>query len=68
MWNLLMLNGLTGHNKNPCVMHSQRSLTAILFTDIVGSTGHVARLGDREQKQVVEVRERLAGLGLQRRG
>lgn len=49
-------------------MHSERSLTAILFTDIVDSTGHVARLGDREQKQVVEVRERLAGLGLQRRG
>jgi class 3 adenylate cyclase len=46
----------------------ERVLTTVLFTDIVGSTEHAARVGDREWKRLLEthhriVREHLAGFG-----
>lgn len=38
---------------------SQRALATVLFTDIVGSTGHAAELGDRRWRETLEGHDRL---------
>jgi class 3 adenylate cyclase len=38
-----------------------RVLATVLFTDIVGSTGRAARLGDRRWRELLEVHDELAG-------
>ena len=50
------------------VAAARRVLTTVLFTDIVGSTAHVTRLGDRVWSDLVDAhhacfREALVGAG-----
>ena len=40
---------------------AQRALATVLFTDIVDSTAHAARLGDREWRRVLDKHDALAG-------
>jgi pimeloyl-ACP methyl ester carboxylesterase len=56
---------LTGR---PAVVAGDRVLATVLFTDIVGSTDHAARLGDRGWREVLAQHDRLVGreLGRQR--
>ncbi len=46
--------------------YSDRVLTTLLFTDIVDSTGHVARLGDERWKQVLAEQGTIAKLEIER--
>jgi class 3 adenylate cyclase len=57
---------LTGHR--PAPVASERMLTTVLFTDIVGSTEQAARLGDRAWRRVLDDHDAQAGLAVQRHG
>ena len=54
---------LTGVRPRPL---SDRTLATVMFTDIVGSTGHLARLGDQEWLSVLGQHNRLTREYLQR--
>jgi class 3 adenylate cyclase len=41
--------------------HSDRVLATVLFTDIVGSTAHAARVGDRRWKELLAAHDALVG-------
>jgi class 3 adenylate cyclase len=47
---------------------SHRSLSTVLFTDVVGSTEHVAKLGDVGYRQVLESHHRAVRAELRRHG
>jgi class 3 adenylate cyclase/alpha-beta hydrolase superfamily lysophospholipase len=47
---------------------SRRSLATVLFTDVVGSTERVAKLGDAEYRQVLERHHRAVRTELRRHG
>ena len=47
---------------------SPRSLATVLFTDVVGSTGHAAKLGDAGYRQVLERHHRAIRSELRRHG
>ena len=44
----------------PSYVDFDRLLTTVLFTDIVGSTEHLAAVGDRRWKDLIELHDRLA--------
>jgi class 3 adenylate cyclase len=46
--------------------HSDRVLATVLFTDIVGSTEHAARVGDRRWKEVLAAHDVLLGVEIER--
>jgi class 3 adenylate cyclase len=54
---------LTGR---PAVVAGERVLATVLFTDIVGSTDHAARLGDRGWREVLARHERVVARELGR--
>jgi class 3 adenylate cyclase len=46
--------------------HTDRVLATVLFTDIVGSTEHAARLGDRRWKELLATHDALVGAEVER--
>jgi class 3 adenylate cyclase len=46
--------------------HSDRVLATVLFTDIVGSTEHAARLGDRRWKEMLMAHDAMLGSEIER--
>jgi class 3 adenylate cyclase len=50
------------------IAHSDRILLAVLFTDIVDSTGHAARLGDRRWHDLLNEHDRRARDAVERAG
>ena len=49
-------------------MTAERSLGTVLFTDIVGSTEHASRIGDREWRELLERHHSLVRRWLRRFG
>jgi class 3 adenylate cyclase/pimeloyl-ACP methyl ester carboxylesterase len=57
----------TGSRPAPTV-HSERFLGTVLFTDLVGSTEHAARVGDQEWRQVLDRHDSVAADNVKRFG
>jgi class 3 adenylate cyclase len=59
---------LVGEDAAPVARTSPRSLSTVLFTDVVGSTEHVAKLGDDGYRRVLESHHRAIRAELRRHG
>jgi class 3 adenylate cyclase len=56
---------VTGQRPRP---HADRTFAAVLFTDIVGSTEHVGRIGDQRWRTRLDVHDRITAEVVARRG
>ncbi len=59
---------LVGEDVTGARVPSARSLATVLFTDVVGSTEHVAKLGDLGYRQILERHHRAVRAELRRHG
>jgi class 3 adenylate cyclase len=57
---LAAIRDFLGDSSDEPLLDLDRTLTTVLFTDIVGSTEHLAAVGDRRWRELIETHDRVA--------